>query len=145
MLPKGVQLTAKQRAFVAAYSGNAEEAAVSAGFSPASARTEGYRLMRKPHVVKAIRARETVELRPKVLSRVQLQEMWSKIAIDSNEHTKDRLKASELLAKSHAMFVERLDLTGGVEVKTQVDLSGLKPSELLDMVVSIYGAEKKDA
>lgn len=58
-----IELTELQRAFVAAFvaSGgkNATDAAREAGYSAESARTEAWRLLRKPHVQAAIRAERT--------------------------------------------------------------------------------------
>ena len=52
-------LTAKQKAFIEAYTGNATEAAKIAGYSEATAYSIGQRLLKQHDVATTIRARET--------------------------------------------------------------------------------------
>lgn len=42
-----------------------------------------------------------------IMSAKQLQEFWTKIALNEDVWLKDRLKASELLAKSQGAFIEK--------------------------------------
>ncbi|QTX33352.1 terminase small subunit [Aminithiophilus ramosus] len=52
------KLTAKRRAFVEAYAGNATEAALSAGYSPKTAHTIGHESLKKPEIQEALHERE---------------------------------------------------------------------------------------
>ncbi|MBQ8693559.1 MAG: terminase small subunit, partial [Synergistaceae bacterium] len=52
-------LTAKQRAFVEFYTGNATEAAIKAGYSKDTARSIGQENLTKPDIIAAIKERET--------------------------------------------------------------------------------------
>lgn len=123
-------MTPRQRAFVDAYAGNATEAAIAAGYSPKSARSHGCRLMKDPRIREAIERRdeEAAVLRakrradaleeesaPRVLSRLERQQEWTKIALDPKEKTSDRLRALELLGKSEGDFMERIEHSTGSE------------------------------
>lgn len=101
------ELTDKQKAFVAAYSGNVEEAAKAAGLSADYARF----MIGKPHIAAAIRERQREELKPHILTREQRQKLWSEVSTDASVAMRDRLRASELLAKSEGDFIERRDIT----------------------------------
>lgn len=122
------KLTEKQRRFVEAYMGqacgNATEAARLAGYSGSenTLAQAGRANLRKPHIAALI-----TELRdkdPLVLSRIQLQELWSRAAEGKTNagepplSWKDRLRAAELLAKSRGEFLIRKETThrGGVLV-----------------------------
>lgn len=106
------KLTAKQQRFVDAYDGNATKAAIAAGYSPRSAYAVGQENMKKPVILAAIQARENERNAPLIMTREERQTMWSEIARDKGERTQDRLKASELLGKSEADFVERQEISG---------------------------------
>lgn len=105
-------LTEKQRRFVEAYmgeaAGNGTEAARLAGYK-GNSRTLGQvasENLAKPDIAKAIASEVAAD--PLVLSREDLQRFWSR-AVQGQEDV-DRLKASELLAKSQAMFVHRIEV-----------------------------------
>jgi phage terminase small subunit len=100
-------LTEKRRRFVEAYmgqaKGNATEAARIAGYAKPT--EEGYRLLRNAQVRAAIDVR--VKSDPGVKTREQLQRWWSDRVDDEAFEPRDRLKASELLAKSQGVFIDR--------------------------------------
>lgn len=106
--------------FVKFYNGDPEEAALKAGYSPRSAKSQGYRLLKKATVCDLIRTRQ--EREPRVLreiaNRQERQEFWSKTMRNEEMELRDRLRASELLGKSEADFVERreVDMNATVNV-----------------------------
>jgi len=51
-------LSQKQQSFIDNYSGNATEAAKLAGYSEATAYSQGQRLLKQPQIAEAIRTRE---------------------------------------------------------------------------------------
>lgn len=102
------KLTAKQQKFVDAYSGNATEAAIAAGYNKNTARVMGSENLTKPDIISAIRARETKPKALRILNREERQNFWTEIVMSSDEQTKDRLKASELLGRSEADFTDKL-------------------------------------
>ena len=119
-------LTEKQRLFVQYYSGNATDAARKAGYkgNEVTLGAVGFENLRKPLIAKAIQRRQETEERPNILSRQELQAFWSEVATSSEQDMKDRLKASELLGKSDAMF------TDNIRVDAKVELMKLSDEEL---------------
>lgn len=114
------KLTEKQRRFVEAYmgeaAGNATEAARLAGYK-GNAKTlgaVGAENLAKPGIQQAIDKR--VDADPKIATREERQRFWTSVMNGDPEHgileMRDRLKASELLGKTQADFVERHEHTG---------------------------------
>ena len=102
-------LTTKQKAFVAAYRGNAAEAARIAGYSPKWADRQAHTLMEKNgEIADAIREREKERTDSMIATREERQSFWTAIMRDEETELKDRLRASELLAKSEADFMEKV-------------------------------------
>lgn len=108
----GDKLTAKQRRFVEAYTGNATAAAIAAGYSEKTARFMGHENLTKPYILAEIKARDTIRSTPLIASRAERQQFWSSVMRDKDQQMRDRLKAAELLGKSEADFVERQEITG---------------------------------
>ena len=104
------KLNARQQAFVEAYAGNATAAALAAGYSEKTARSQGQRLLTKDDIKDAIKARETQRLAPTIATRQERQEFWTSVLRNENEAMKDRLKAAELLGKSEGDFLERVEM-----------------------------------
>ena len=104
------KLNAKRQAFVEAYAGNATAAALAAGYSERSARSQGQRLLTNDDIQDAIKARETQRLAPTIATRQERQEFWTSVLRNENEAMKDRLKAAELLGKSEGDFLERVEM-----------------------------------
>jgi phage terminase small subunit len=109
------KLTEKQRRFVEAYmgeaAGNATEAAKLAGYkgNNATLRAIASENLTKPNIASAVA--ERVESDPRVWGREQLQRFWTEVAEGKYQDEKlDRLRGSELLAKSQAMFVQKVEI-----------------------------------
>ena len=109
---KEKKLSVKQRRFIEAYDGNATKAAIAAGYSPKTARSQGQQLLTKLDIKEAIKAREESRTDSLIMTREERQALWSEIARDKDENIMARLKASELLGKSEADFIERKEVTG---------------------------------
>ena len=143
------KLTEKQRRFVEAYmgeaAGNATEAARVAGYSgnDNTLSTVGATNIRKAAIQKAID--ERVDATPGIMTRRERQLWWTQVAlgeistrrvvldadgepreIDEPAKMSDRIKATELLGKSQADFVDRHEHTGkgGGPVQFIVETSG---------------------
>lgn len=110
------KLNARQQAFVEAYAGNATAAALAAGYSERSARSQGQRLLTNDDIQDAIKAREAKRLAPTIASRQERQEFWTSVLRNEDEAMKDRLKAAELLGKSEGDFLERVEMDQTVSV-----------------------------
>lgn len=111
------KLTAKQQRFVDAFDGNATDAAIKAGYSKKSAALIGNENLRKPLIVRAIKAREQKRIAPAIWDREKRQEFWTATANDETIDIKARLKASELLGRSEADFIERVQHQGEVAIR----------------------------
>lgn len=101
-------MTPKQRRFIEHYTGNATKAAIAAGYSEKTAYRIGAELLQKTSVKEAIQQREEQRLSEAIANREERQIFWSAIMRNAEEKTADRLKASELLAKSNGDFLERV-------------------------------------
>jgi phage terminase small subunit len=114
------KLTEKRRRFVDYFlgqaAGNATEAARLAGY--AKPEPEGHRLLKIAEVRQAVESH--AKTRARIKTRDERQEWWSKIMDDEDQPTKDRLRASELLAKSQADFVQRVEHSGKVDVDARI-------------------------
>lgn len=104
------KLTARQQAFVDAYAGNATAAALAAGYSEKTARSQGQRLLTNADIKDAIKVREEKRLAPTIATRKERQEFWTSVLRNEDEAMKDRLKAAELLGKSEGDFLERVEM-----------------------------------
>jgi phage terminase small subunit len=108
--------------------GNQTQAAIAAGYSEDSAHVEGTRLLKDASVAAAVAAlREPSENR-KYRSVEQLREYWDAKIDDGGFEPKDQLKASELLGKSQAAFVERREISGpeGSPIAITIDIASAK-------------------
>lgn len=84
--------------------GNAEQAAIKAGYSSKSARTGANKLLQKAQIQQYITQKSSEIATSNIASIQQIQEFWTNIMADEEEATKNRLRASELLAKAKGMF-----------------------------------------
>lgn len=137
------KLTEKQRRWVEAYqgaaAGNATEAARLAGYkgNDKTLGQVGAENLKKPVILEALEERAKND--PLVADRERLQQFWTSVMLghqDPGAELKDRLKASELLAKSQGLFVHRVEHSGkdGKPIEHQhnqgPDLSKLSTEQL---------------
>uniref|UniRef100_A0A6M3LEV8 Putative terminase n=1 Tax=viral metagenome TaxID=1070528 RepID=A0A6M3LEV8_9ZZZZ len=126
------ELTIKQQRFVDYYDGNATQAAEKAGFSKPN--VQGARLLKNVSIHRALKTRENRRRKGHIWTREERQRFWTRVA--SGEETQpavtgtdaegnsivsnippkmpDRLKASELLGRSEADFIDKMAL-GGID------------------------------
>lgn len=100
----------KQKLFCEYYlgecAGNAEQSAIKAGYSAKCARSTGYKLLQIAEIKQYI-AEKSAEIETNNIASIQeIQEFWTNIMQDEDELIKNRLRASELLAKAKGMFNE---------------------------------------
>lgn len=129
-------LTAKQQRFVEEYlvDLNATQAAIRAGYSEKTARSQGQRLLTKVDIQKALaRRQETYAKRVEWTVEEILADLRA-IATDPAQRPSDRLKAYELGGKHLGMFTDKLEVAGAnggpIQVQQQVDLSMLSDQEV---------------
>ena len=124
-------LTPKQQAFVDAYTGNGTDAARAAGYTgtDGALAVSASKLLKLPKVREAIDARRARENSGLIASRAERQEFWTKVMKAEESEMRDRLKASELLGRSEADFVDRTELTGadGGPVEVSISINGVVP------------------
>lgn len=113
------KLTPKQQAFVDYYLtlGNAEEAAKKAGYN---ARGNTTKLLQNTTIQKAIKERNNQIQNERIANMEEVKEFWSQTMRDKRFELKDRLKASEYIAKTNAAFTEKVEHSGEVGNKITV-------------------------
>lgn len=97
----------KHKAFAIAYCGealgNAEKAALIAGYSASYARGNAYKLVANEGVKRYIEWLNSGKLVADIATIEEIQSFWTSVMRSGHEKTFDRLKASELLAKVKAV------------------------------------------
>ncbi len=115
-------LPPKRRAFVLAYVGECQ------GNGTAAARLAGYqkpdveaaRLLVMAKVAAAVEAIRRPSEEAAIASIEEQRQFWTSVQRADEQAMRDRLKASELLGKSHGAFVDRVEQTGTSSVTMQV-------------------------
>lgn len=83
--------------------GSCEKACIMAGYSPRTARGNAYKIVAREGVqayIKWLNARNNgKDVAQEVATMEEIQAFWTKVMRNGEEATKNRLKASELLAK----------------------------------------------
>lgn len=117
------KLTFKQLKFIEAYDGNGTKAARIAGYpgSDAVLSVTASRLLRNVKIVDALKNRANKKLAPIIATREERQAFWTQSMKLKKYQLRDRLKASELLGRSEADFIDRRELSGpnGAPIQTQ--------------------------
>lgn len=113
MKPKG-ELNERRKKFISAYleTLNASEAARQAGYKD-RANQAGYQLLTNTDIQAIISQELKTRMdadRESVKARVLT--LWNAVSATSTESMRDRLKASELLAKYAGLLTERVEITG---------------------------------
>ena len=110
-------LNPKQRAFTVEYmkDKNATQAAIRAGYSPKTACSQGFDLLRKPEIAQAIEEMEKAAQARAGITVEKIVDRINKIAEDPNCLPRDRLKADELLGKYLGMFTEKVEMKGEID------------------------------
>ena len=125
-------LTPKESAFVDAYDGNGVDACRKAGYAgnEKTLAVQSSRLLRKANVREALDARQKAQRSGLIADRQERQEFWTAAMKDPGGEMRDRLKASELLGRSEADFIDTTRLTdpsgGPLKVSYVIDLGGKK-------------------
>ena len=145
-----MKLTAKQRRFVQEYliDLNATQAAIRAGYSKNSARQVGTENLSKPSIKQAIEERLKQIDEEKTADAKEIREFWTKVMRGEEKDTvlrydneghqveteidvsmKDRIRASELMGKSFAMFTDKVDSNIDMDLHIEVDYEDKDPGE----------------
>lgn len=104
----------KQKAFCEYYAacGNAAQAARQAGYSEKTARSIGQRLLTNADILEYIQSLQDQAAEARISSLTQVKGFWSDVMNDESQKMSNRLKASEMLAKSAGAFVVDVTISG---------------------------------
>lgn len=105
---------AQQQIFILAYAGNATTAAKAAGYAnPGQA---GHRLLKHVQIREHIGSRGENDNKKAIAGREELQKFWTEAMGDTSKSMRysDRLKASELLARSQGLFLDKMEHSGNI-------------------------------
>ncbi|MEB5968591.1 terminase small subunit [Enterococcus gallinarum] len=138
-----MKLTEKQRRFADEYiiSGNATQAAISAGYSKRTAKSVGSENLTKPDIRQYIDERLEQLQSEKIASQEEVLEYLSKVmrgketdqtvVFQGSEYgstiedvqvaNKDRIRAAELLGKRYSLWTDKVELDGNIDLKVVVD------------------------
>lgn len=109
-------LSERQARFVEAYDGNGVAAARAAGYhgSRQTLARRAAELMKKVEVLLALDRREREERAggAAIATREERQAFWTRVMLDPEIEMRDRLRAAELLGRSQADFVDRVEVSG---------------------------------
>ena len=114
------KLTAKQRAWIDYYKQGktATEAARLAGYKPDNAKVIGAQNLTKLN--QYISDRDDLLDRDRVADMAEINAFWSDTMRDDTADIKDRLKASELRARSIGAFIERREIVGAQTITVKL-------------------------
>ena len=120
------QLTIKQQRFCDNYikTGNATQSYIDAGYKATSNRVayaNAKKLLEKYYVKEYIKERNK-ELESSTIADMQeIKEFWSYLMRDTNAEAKDRLKASEYIAKTNGAFLDRVETNGEQDLNITIE------------------------
>lgn len=116
-----MKLTAKQMAWIDYYKQGktATEAARLAGYKGENLNRVGHENLTK--LDKYIRDRDALLERPRIADMQEINAFWTEVIRDKEGDMKDRLKASELRARSMGAFLDRVEHSGDLHIEVTVD------------------------
>lgn len=137
-----MKLNARDKKFADEYirTGKIIESAIKAGFAESTARDRAAEWLNpnsksaKLSVLEYINEINKKIEKEKIADAKEIQEFWTKTFRDEEVEMKDRIKASELLARVQGMFIEKINLTGNI--KTNNPFDGLSVEELRKLIKS---------
>lgn len=145
-----MKLTAKQKRFVQEYliDLNATQAAIRAGYSRKTAGVIGDENLKKPYIREAIEEKLKQIDEEKTADAKEIREFWTRVMRGEEKDTvlrydneghqveteinvsmKDRIRASELMGKSFAMFTDKVDSNVDMDLHIEVEYEDTGPSE----------------
>ncbi|MEH7308236.1 terminase small subunit [Neobacillus drentensis] len=128
------QLNIKQKQFADFYieTGNATASYLRAGYEAEgnAAEVNASRLLRNAKVKEYIKERNAQLDVEFIADITETKRFWTEIMRNDNADLKDRLKASEYIAKTNGAFVEKKELQGALNQK--IEFSFIDPSLVND-------------
>lgn len=109
-----MKLTPKQQKFADYYiaSGNATESFKKAGYKNyKSSGVEANKTLNNPNVQKYILEKNKSIESERIADMIEVRQFWSDTMRDAKVERKDRLKASEYIAKTNGAFLDKVEVT----------------------------------
>lgn len=100
--------------------GNMKKAMIDAGYSESYADRNSQYLM--GIIGEQIREQQDEICQEKIKTITEIQEWWASLMCDENQDPKDRIKCSELLAKSQGAFVLKVEADVQTETTINIEL-----------------------
>lgn len=120
-----VNLTYRQQKFCDYYiqCANATEAYKRAGYRGQgnTAEAAAARMLSNVKVADYIRQRNEEIANERIADMQEVKEYWTDVLRDKEEKTRDRLKASEYIAKTNAAFIDRQEHSGDINLHIGID------------------------
>lgn len=122
-----MKLTQKQKLFAEYYlkSGNATQSYIDAGYSCTTrvvAEANAKRLLRNDSVKIYITEKNKEIESDNIADMIEVKEFWSSLMRDEKSENRDRLKASEYIAKTNGAFLDKVEHTGNIPVTIVDDI-----------------------
>lgn len=117
-------MNARQRRFADNYikTGNITQSAIDAGYSKTYANSQGYKLLENVGIKKYVdKVNKKIES-AKIADMIEIKQFWTRLIREASFEDKDRLKASEYLAKTNGAFIDRVEHSGSLEVEEKSKL-----------------------
>ena len=114
-------LNARQKKFAEYYaqSGNAEQAAVKAGYSEKYSRGNAHKLVANSGIAEYIRELTEKAKDERILTAKDRQVMLSDIAKDGENEAADRIRAIDTLNKMTGEYLSRVEVNGSLTAQTE--------------------------
>ena len=114
---------ARQLKFIEAYTGNGADAARLAGYKgdDKTLASVAYKLLTNTDIKRAIQERVAKQTDSLIATKEERQRFWTEFMRSPALEPKDRMKASELLGRSQADFMEKVEVSGKLEVEKLSD------------------------
>lgn len=114
-------MTPRQKKFADNYlrSGNATQSAIKAGYSKASAKVQGSRLLTYDNIKMYIQSKQKELDKESIADMEEIHSFWTDVVRDDENLMNDRLRASELFARANGAFLDRVEQSGQVNLKVE--------------------------
>lgn len=123
-----MRLTIKQKLFAEnfAKTGNLEQSALEAGYSKTYSRARAYDLLNNIGIANYIKELNKEAEANSIAEIKEIKQFWTSMFRDKDTDPRDRLKASEFLAKTAGAFIDnsKVELSGAVANEINIVIDG---------------------
>ena len=117
-----MKLTPKQKAFADEYilTGNVTQSATKAGYKKPN--VQGSQNLAKLSIQEYIKDKNKSLESAKIADMEEVKQFWSNLLRDNESDPKDRLKASELIAKTNGAFIDKVQHSGTISNEVVIEI-----------------------